>query len=140
MTERVRKGRGQPSVAIRLVPEAAYSFGISIMTDSVSVVLLNFAGSVISEETIHRSPEVRRDAIKLIQETIDKMIDEHVGDTSKIFGVGVSISGYFVDDDTTVNPPSDLEDWALVDVRQLLVDYFNLPVWVGVSKFTVSFK
>ena len=41
-----QKRRGQPSMAVGLVPEFAYSFGVAMMLDALSVVLMDFSGQV----------------------------------------------------------------------------------------------
>src|SRR5688500_5712745 len=43
---RVRRGRGQPSVEIRLVAEAALALGVSIMSDTVAVGLADLSGEL----------------------------------------------------------------------------------------------
>ena len=50
--ERVISGRGQPSVALSLTQNAAYTVGISIMTDAISLVFMNFRGEIVYQ---HRS-------------------------------------------------------------------------------------
>ncbi|WJM81176.1 hypothetical protein [Pectobacterium brasiliense] len=42
----LRRGRGQPSVQLSLVPGYAFSVGVSVMVDGIAVVLIDFAGQV----------------------------------------------------------------------------------------------
>lgn len=42
----LRRGRGQPSAQVRLVPEYVYSVGVLLMVDGIAVVLIDFAGQV----------------------------------------------------------------------------------------------
>ncbi|MEJ8631884.1 winged helix-turn-helix transcriptional regulator [Sphingomonas sp. I4] len=44
--ESVIAGRGQPSTTIHIEPDAAFSLGLSVMTDRADVVLIDMAGTV----------------------------------------------------------------------------------------------
>ncbi|MGG2474581.1 NagC family transcriptional regulator, partial [Rhizobium sp. BR5] len=48
--------RGQPSPTIELVPEAAYSLGISINTDSVVICIADLSCIVVVEEKLKMLP------------------------------------------------------------------------------------
>ncbi len=44
--------------------------------------------------------------------------------------MGVGISGRFIGPGTQYNTPEPLDDWAMVNIDQLLGEHFNMPVWV----------
>ena len=46
------------------------------------------------------------------------------------FGVGVGISGYCLGGQGRYNTPRTLDDWALVDIEELLREQLGYPVWV----------
>ena len=150
---RILKGRGQPGVAVELVPEAAYTIGISIMTDAVAVVLMDFTGVVLEEQLEPLDTMRRADVIDAIKRIVARLIEKRAIKPTRLFGIGVAITGYFIAAGTRVNPSEHLEDWALIDLKEVLSDAFQLPVWVdndgnaaatgeslfGVGRWTRSF-
>lgn len=46
--DRISEGRrGQPSPTLHVVPEFAYTFGVSIMADAIAVGLMDLSGAII---------------------------------------------------------------------------------------------
>ncbi|NNE62167.1 MAG: ROK family transcriptional regulator [Woeseia sp.] len=122
--------RGQPGVSVRVVPEFAYSFGVSMMTDAISVVLMDFSGAIVAEEH-HDLPAMTRNAVlSKAEEAVDRMVARHNIKLERIFGMGVSISGRYIGPGAVFNTPYPLDDWALVAIDRLFEERFDLPVWV----------
>ncbi len=122
-------GRGQPSAAIHIEPDAAFSLGLSVMTDRADVVLLDMAGAVRGrcEVTLPGMPRVamldaavRFGNAELARSGIDRR---------RLRGLGVAVAGYFVDPGT-VNPAPELEEWALVDLDDTIARHLAMPVVV----------
>lgn len=133
MTEghRVLSGkRGQPGVAVRLVPEFAYSFGVAMMTDAITIVLLDFAGQVVDEEHCALPAMTRNAVLDKSEAIIEKMAAKHDLQSERIFGMGVSISGRYIGPGAVYNTPSPLDDWALIAIDRLFEERFDMPVWV----------
>ena len=123
-------GRGKPSTPIRLNPDAAYSVGLSIMTDAVALVVMDLAGGIRSSA---RTPLISVDpvhAIRQMRELIETTVSELKIRPDHIVGAGVGITGYFVDATARVNPPKQLEPWALVPLDSLLCEGLGMPVWI----------
>ena len=122
--------RGQPGLSVRLTPEFAYTFGVSMMTDAIAVALFDFSGSVLDERH-HGLPAMTRSAVLDAAENIvDRMIHAHQIPLQRVFGMGVSISGRFIGPGAVYNTPSLLDDWALTAVDRLFEERFDMPVWV----------
>ncbi|MDJ0906814.1 MAG: ROK family transcriptional regulator [Woeseiaceae bacterium] len=128
---RVKSGkRGQPGVSVRVVPEFAYTFGVSMMIDSISVALMDFSGAVVDESHCDL-PAMTRNAVLDEAETIvQRMIAAHDIEMSRIFGMGVSISGRYLGPGAIYNTPHPLDDWALVAIDRFFEERFDMPVWV----------
>lgn len=124
------KGRGQPSHPVLICPEGAYTIGISIMTDALSLCVMDFDGKIIRSQSLHfSSNEVVR-----VLGTIQRFIDESLGafaiDRARLVGAGVAITGFFIGNGLQVNPPAPLDNWALTDVKEMLEVHLKLPVWL----------
>lgn len=129
--DRVMSGkRGQPGVSVRPVPEFAYTFGIGMMTDAICVSLLDFAGEVTDEEHCDLPAVTRNIVLDATEDIVKRMIAKHDIDESRIFGLGVSISGRYIGPGAIYNTPSPLDDWALIPIDRLFEERFDMPVWV----------
>ena len=128
---RVMSGRrGQPGIELSLVPEFAYTFGMSMMTDAISVVLMDFSGAVVGEEHCDIPAVTRNAVLDKAESIIDNMVTKYDIALNRIFGMGVSISGRFIGPGAVYNTPSPLDDWALIAIDRLFEERFDMPVWV----------
>ncbi len=122
--------RGQPSIATDLAKNYAYTIGISLMTDCVTVALMDFSGTIL-EQRQHILPAMTRRAVKeKLHQTCDDLITTHNVDRKNILGVGVAISGYSLGGRSRYNTPPNLDEWALIDIDEILSEELDLPVWV----------
>ena len=129
--ERLSRGRrGQPSAALSLEPDFACAFGVAIMTDAVGVALIDFCGSVIDQTVVPMGAMTHSNVAHELNSILRRMRRKWVSDPSRLFGVGVGIAGYFLNDKGLVNTPMMLDDWALVDIREMLAEDLDLPVWI----------
>ena len=129
--ERVSSGkRGQLSTTIRIIPDYAYSFGIAILWDALSVVLMDFSGRVIDGRVTTMTLMSHDDVVDRLQQMLNDLTDEWVTDSSRIFGAGVGIPGTFMRETGQVNTPLVLEEWANMDIEAALEDDLELPVWI----------
>ena len=128
-TGRIGAGRG-PKIGVELVPDAAYSIGVSIMADAVAVTLMDLSGAVLTQSVTLATGRRQPVSLDTIVAAVEAIIADHVPDRRRLFGLGVAITGFFIGQGTRVNPPVQLEDWALVDVDAILHARLGLPVWV----------
>ncbi|NJR79533.1 ROK family transcriptional regulator [Sphingomonas corticis] len=126
----VVQGRGKPSTALHLVGSAAFSVGLSVMTDALSLVLLDIAGNVLSARTARLRDEPFDRTTRRIGAMIDAAIDAADRDPHTLVGVGVGVTGYFIGDGARLNPPRLLDGWALLPLDTLLAEAFGRKVWI----------
>jgi predicted NBD/HSP70 family sugar kinase len=126
---RVISGRGQPSLSIVLVKDAAFTVGVSIMTDAMSVVLMDLSGAAVASANEILDISDRGAAVAHLSDTIRRLTFEAKIDPRRIFGVGVATTGYFIDA-KRINPPASMDDWALRDLEVDLANALSLPVWL----------
>ncbi len=122
--------RGQPSPTMELVPEAAYSLGISINTDSVVICIADFRCSLLVEEKLKMLPIDREMTLAALSLALERLLAEHAIPRERLFGLGFSMSGFFVSEDRVFNAPEPLRDWSLIDLKPILEERFRLPVWL----------
>ncbi len=122
--------RGQPSPTIELVPEASYSLGISINTDSVVICIADFRCDIVVEEKLDMLPSDRKLTLAALSLALERLFGQYNIPREKLIGLGFSMSGFFVSQDRAFNAPEPLRDWSLVDLKPILEDRFRLPVWL----------
>ncbi len=127
--EAVAAGRGQPSASIHIQPDAAFSLGLSVMTDRADVVLIDLAGTVRARKDI-TLPGMPRERMldSAMAFGLERMAAAGV-DRRRLRGLGVAVAGYFVAP-SSVNPGGELDDWALVDLHEAIGRQLALPVVV----------
>ncbi|WP_336620699.1 ROK family protein [Sphingomonas sp. 2R-10] len=126
----VAQGRGKPSTALHLIGSAAFSVGLSVMTDAVSLVLLDLAGTIAAMHTERLEDTAIVPACRQIARLIDGAVAEAGWDRAALVGIGVGVTGYFIGDGARLNPPQLLDAWALVPLDTILADAFDARVWV----------
>lgn len=128
---RVSEGRrGQPSVAVQLVPDFAYSFGVAIMTDALSVVLMDFSGALLEEAHCRMTSMTRSAVLDQLDEIFQSFITKRQIDPGRVLGLGVGISGYNFGGRARYNTPRSLDDWALIEIDEVFAERFSLPALV----------
>ncbi len=126
----IAKGRGQPSAVITLRADHVFSVGLSVMTDAAEAVLMDFSGQVRARTDLS-CDDMRMDTILTALDAFIEGETTRIGVTrERICGLGVSVAGFFVGITDQVNPPAELNDWALIDLKTRIEAVVRLPVTV----------
>jgi predicted NBD/HSP70 family sugar kinase len=125
-TGRQNDGPGKPSINLALNPEYAFSFGISMLGDVLSLVLMDFSGRQRAMRSVPMPGMDRQAVIDTLVRFKDDMLAD-VPEARHVVGAGLGISGFFVDGGF-INTPKSLGEWALIDIRQVLGDALRMPV------------
>ncbi len=129
--ERVSSGkRGQLSVKMEIVPDYAYSFGISILWDAVAVTVMNFGGEVLGSRQRPMATMSHDSVVAELRHMIGDLKADWSLDGDRIFAAGVGIPGTFMRETGQVNTPLILDEWANINLEEALADDLELPVWV----------
>ncbi|MCF8869735.1 ROK family protein [Xanthomonas campestris] len=127
----LRRGRGQPSVELSLVPDYAFSVGVSLMVDGIAVVLIDFAGQVRGMRQLTAFPLTLDLVAAQLPELVEQLLQAAGVDRQRLFGVGVSMTGPRIGDGTRVNPPLTLAaEWMQVELDRFIAERLQLPVWM----------
>ncbi|WP_285404614.1 ROK family transcriptional regulator [Luteibacter sp. ME-Dv--P-043b] len=130
MGETISVGRGKPAVAITLDPAFAYSVGVSITTDSMSLCLIDFAGNVLIRHDETLATTGRKALVKRIDTLLGRLVRRTGVPVERVLGVGVGTTGFFIGEGSRMNPPSALDDIALIELDVLLSEATGYPVWL----------
>jgi len=122
--------RGQPSPMIELARRTAYSVGISVNTDAVTLSLADFGCDIVDQEVLRGVPADRKATLAILAEKLNSILARHEISRPNLVGLGFAMSGFFVGDDRRFNAPEPLRDWSLVDLQPELEHVFALPAWL----------
>ncbi|MYM70078.1 ROK family protein [Pseudoduganella sp. FT55W] len=127
LSSRAAEGPGNPSANVTLNPDYTFSFGIAMLGDVLSLVLMDFIGRVRGVRSA-AMPDMSRQAVldKLVQFKSELL--HEVPQATRLAGIGLGISGFFVNQGGMINPPQSLKDWALVDIEPIIEEAMRLPV------------
>ncbi|GGB71904.1 ROK family protein [Blastomonas aquatica] len=126
----VPRGRGKPSSRLALQGDAAFAAGISLMTDAVSVALVNLSGAIMASADFPlENPALRPTAVHL-RRHLDRLMLEAGLDRAQFVGAGVAITGFFIGDGHKLNPPGALDDWAVRDLVPELSGALDCGIWI----------
>ena len=126
----VAAGRGKPAAKLALEGGAAFAVGLSVMTDAVSLVLLDLAGQAHGARSERLVDTEIQPACRQIRRMIDAATAEAGLDRTRLAGIGVGVTGYFIGDRARLNPPRLLDPWALVPLDTILSEALGEKVWI----------
>lgn len=122
-------GRGQPGTSIELVPDFIYSLGACLISDTLSIALIDFQGNVLEEMSSPMTSMKRGDIFMKLRSTIDDFKHSQNIHEQDIAGLGIGISGYSTGAPGTFNPTPPLNDWALINLEELFIKELGIPTW-----------
>jgi predicted NBD/HSP70 family sugar kinase len=122
--------RGQPRIEIDVAPEHAFSLGVALMTDAMSVLLMDFSGNVVAYDYVEMPVMSRKAVFARLGDVTDQFLAANPIANDRLAGVGVGISGYCLDGKSRYNPPRALDDWAMVQIDALFNEALGIPAWV----------
>jgi predicted NBD/HSP70 family sugar kinase len=125
-----QEGRGKPAMAVSLRANYACAAGVSITTDSVALVLMDFAGNVLGHHEEPMPSLSRAALVRRVRTLLERLLSKARVSERRLFGIGLGITGFFVGDGAKVNPPSPLDELALVELDTLFADALGHPVWL----------
>ena len=127
------RGRvGQPSIPMRLNPDAVYSIGIKIGRRSIEVVLIDFIGNIRHRyRKLYPYPMLKwilPSAIEGILEIEEKFTE---GQRERIAGIGVATPFELWNWSSEVGAPQEqLNEWRDIDLLKVFSEKLDYPVFL----------
>lgn len=128
--QKVASGPGQPSLPLSLATGAAYSVGLSITSDSISLAVIGLDGrqlAAVSESIDANDKEKLLDRTAAI---LDQLHEAGTVSRDHLFGLGAAFSGFFTGKRGELATPVDMEGWALMDLKRAFEVRLGLPAWI----------
>jgi len=124
-----RGGRGQPATRLVVNPSGAFSVGVNIDRDHLTMVAVDFGGAVrarVGRETAFPTPE---DVREFYTGGIDALLAQAGMPRAAVTGIGVALP----DDLGAVDlpgRPADYERWSATRLEELFAEPLNVPVFI----------
>ena len=116
---RRRGERGQPAMRLAINPDAAFSIGVNIDRDHVTLVALDFQGRMRFRSVEHVAFPMPRQVTDFVGRCLDAIGRSGDVDMKRIVGIGIAMPDDFGKVDLPNRPP-EFGTWESVDLAQLL--------------------
>ncbi|WP_374407475.1 ROK family protein [Pelagerythrobacter sp.] len=124
---RLHGKRGQPAMRIVINPDGAFSIGLNIDRDHITLVTIDLAGTVRSRNTWEVAFALPETVAEHVRETLPALLDQGGVDRDRILGVGVALP----DDLGRIclpHRPREYDAWDGIDVGELLGEALPWPL------------
>ena len=128
-TERVTRGRGQPAWVLELNPGGAFSAGLNIDRDHITLVILDLSGEIrgrISAEMSFASPD---DVRRFFAESWPRLASTSGIPLDRVIGLGIALPDELGTLAFPGKPPS-YDAWARTDIASMFQSTFAGPTFV----------
>lgn len=123
-------GRGQPALRLAIDPDGCFSIGVNIDRDHVTVLTLDFAGSVRRRTLVETAFAMPDEVHATVLDHVTQTIESDGVPRERICGIGVASPDGLARADVP-HRPADYEVWDRTDVTRLLADI--LPVAIHID-------
>lgn len=131
-------GPGHPSVTLTLNPDYAYSLGVTLEGDALSMAILDLSGTVRALRTVAMPDMSRRSVLDRLVSLRTDLIREADVNERRVVGSGVGFAGFFVVNPLNFNPADLLADWTGADVAATLAPVLGTSVVCDNSATTAA--
>ncbi len=124
-----RGGRGQPATRLVINPGGAFSIGVNIDRDHLTMVAVDFDGAVRARVTRELAFPLPGDVRDFYRQEVLGLLEEADMPPHAITGIGVALP----DDLGAVDlpgRPADFDRWSTTDIGALFEEPFDVPVFL----------
>nr|WP_232367549.1 ROK family transcriptional regulator [Alteromonas pelagimontana] len=126
---RVEGHRGQPAIYLTITEKRFCCVGVVFEHDRITVVLDDFNCKNILKFTEHGTFLSAARATKLAQDMLEKLFAT-IEDSITVLGIGVSISGFFMNIEGQICSQQDPVGWSQINFQAMFAERFNCPCFV----------
>lgn len=126
---RLQGARGQPATRLVINPESSFSIGVNIDRDHITVVVVDFEGSVRARASREVDFALPADVAAFYRKSVPRLIAKAGIHAEQLVGVGVAIPDDLGRVDLPGRPAS-YSEWNEVSIPDLLAGPLSLPLFV----------
>ncbi|MFT4089881.1 MAG: ROK family transcriptional regulator [Asticcacaulis sp.] len=124
---RLLGGRGQPATKLVVNPDGAFSIGLNIDRDHITIVALDFTGQVRARQSREVHFAMPEEVVQFVESALTQIRADKAIDFDRLIGMGIGMP----DDLGRVrlpNRPEAYEIWSGIDVTELFGPLVNVPI------------
>ena len=130
-TEFRRRGAGRPGLLLELASTGGFSIGAEIDINRIVVVVVDFKGNILWEETARIEPTLPKDEIiATAEQLVQSALDWGTGENLKPLGIGLGLAG-LVDAEGGCLTYAPTLGWNNIPFKTMWESTFGLPVHLG---------
>lgn len=126
---RLHGARGQPAMCLAINPDGAYSIGLNIDRDHVTLVALDFVGRVRARATREVDFALPDAILAFVRAQVGKIVKAGAVDPARLAGIGVALP-FGPGGANLPHRPEAYGVWDDTDVAALLADVLPQPVLI----------
>lgn len=127
VTGRRQGGRGQPALRLEVAPDGAFSIGLNIDRDHLSLVVVDLAGSVRSRVTREHAWPLPGDVVAFVRDELAPALEAGGVDRSRVLGAGVALPDE-LGRIALPHRPATYDQWLDIDPAELLAPVLPWPI------------
>ncbi|WP_140984759.1 ROK family transcriptional regulator [Asticcacaulis tiandongensis] len=124
---RLLGGRGQPATKLVVNPNGAFSIGLNIDRDHITIVALDFTGQVRARQSREVHFAMPDEVVRFVESALTQIRAEKAIDFDRLIGMGIGMP----DDLGRVrlpNRPEAYEVWSDINISELFAPLVNVPI------------
>ncbi len=127
-SSRIEGGKGQPTSTLVVNPDFAFSLGLNIDRDHLTLVTLDFAGKIRARTSLEVKFATPFETKQFLQAAIERITDAELVPVDRLVGIGIAIPDQL---GTTTLPdqPAQYRAWKGTDPETLVREISSLPVF-----------
>jgi predicted NBD/HSP70 family sugar kinase len=121
-------GRGQPAAFLAINPEGAYSLGLNIDRDHITLVLMDLQGRIRDRLYLDQNFALPEDVLAFVQSGLDRVLAQRRVPRKRLAGLGIAIPERLGGVNVS-SRPSGYDAWASLDVVATFSEALKMPVY-----------
>ncbi len=125
---RVLGGRGQPALKFVVDPEGAFSLGLNIDRDHISLVAMDFTGAIRDRAILEAKFALPGEVLTFVQTQLKRIKRQSRINTDRLIGIGIGIPDN-LGNILLPHRPEAYHEWAQIDVCRFFSEALGLPAY-----------
>jgi predicted NBD/HSP70 family sugar kinase len=126
---RIVGARGQPATKFVVNPEGAFSIGLNIDRDHVTLLVMDLAGIVRDRVCFEARFALPDEVLDFVKRELERITRHKLINPKRLIGIGIGIPDDLGRIFLPHKPPA-YEQWSHIDVAALFSSHLNIPAYV----------
>jgi len=125
---RIQGGRGQPALKFTIDPEGAFSLGLNIDRDHVTLVTMDLAGRIRDRASLESRFALPGEVLSFVRSELRRIRRRRDINADRLIGIGIGIPDN-LGDIPLPRKPEAYTEWSRIDVCELFSRELDMPAY-----------